>query len=177
MCLVAYQRDPLSRRFDGLARELIGRAYRVRGEWAGAYVPPPGPRAWAWMLANGIYSPYERDRWGEIRWIRAYKRAVFWNVNWYGGVSGLRGQANTGAGSGGWHAPVRVEWQTGIRVERPGWTAARWAVRMRIHPGGAKTSRIGLERAERLGENWIDRDGRPTFRQSLPDDRPWERAG
>lgn len=170
----AYRRDPLSVRFDVPARRLLGRAYAVRGEWAGDYVPPPGPRAYAWMAAHGILNPYEIDRWGEIRWIRAYKRAVFWQANWYGGVSALRGQPNTGAGSGGWHAPVRLQWETGVRVERAGWAAARWAVRVRVHPAGAATSRIGRERAERLGDAWIGPGGHPGFRQSLPDDRPWE---
>jgi hypothetical protein len=175
---VAYQRDPLSLRFDGRALDLVTRAYRVKGEWAGDYVPQPGPRARAWMLAHGIYRPYERDRWGEVRWLRAYKRSVFHLVNWYGGTESLRGQRNTGAGSGGWHAPVRVEWETGVRVERPEWVLARWAVRIRIHPAGRKTSEIGLARAEREGNNWIDpATMRPNFRQSLPDDRPWEAAG
>ena len=169
-----YQRDPLSLRFDGKARQLVERAYAVKGQWAGDYVPPPGPRARLWMAAHGIYRPYEIDRWGEIRWLRAYKRSVFWLVNTYGGVTGLRDGPNTGAGSGGWHSPVRVEWQTGVRAERPEWTAARWAVRIRIHPGGSKTSRIGLARAAREGDRWIDDDGHPTFRQSLPEDRPWE---
>ena len=172
----AFSRDPLSERFDVPARRLIGRAYAVAGEWAGDYVPPPGPRARVFMAAMGIYNPYEIDRWGEIRWLRAYKRAVFWNVNWYGGPAGLRGLPNTGAGSGGWHAPVRVQWQTGVRVERPQWTAARWAVRIRIHPGGSKTSRIGLAAAERAGDAWMSADGHPTYLASLPDDRPWEAA-
>lgn len=171
-----YTRDPLSRRFDGKAVALIRRAYAVKGEWAGDYLPPPGPRARAWMASYGIYDPYQRDRWGELRWIRAYKRAVFWHLNWYGGVAGLRGLPNTGSGSGGWHSPVRGEWQTGIRVERPEWETARWAVRFRIHAGGSRTSRIGLEQSVRRGENWMDPDGRPTFRQSLPDDRDWESA-
>lgn len=171
----AYRRDPLSERFDVPARRFLARAYTVRGQWAGDYVPPPGPRAWVWLGMHGV-NPYEIDRWGEIRWIRAYKRAVYWTANWYGGTQGLRGEPNTGAGSGGWHAPVRLEWQTGIRVERPQWTAARWAVRVRIHPAGSATSRIGREKAARLGDSWISADGAPTFRQSLPDDRPWENA-
>ena len=176
MCsMPAYRRDPLSERFDVPARRFLARAYTVRGQWAGDYVPPPGPRAWAWLAVHGV-NPYEIDRWGEIRWIRAYKRSVYWHANWYGGTAGLRGQPNTGAGSGGWHAPVRLEWQTGIRVERAQWTAARWAVRVRVHPAGSVTSRIGRERAERLGDAWISPDGAPTFRQSLPDDRPWEQA-
>jgi hypothetical protein len=169
---MAWQRDPVSVRLDGWAVPLLQRAYAVRGSWAGAFVAPPGPRARAWAGARGI-DLYEIDRWGELRFIRAHKRSVFWVLNNYGGVDGLRGRLNMGAGSGGWHAPVRGEWQTGIRVERPEWAVARWAVRFRIHPAGSRTSRIGLDRAIRLGENWIDADGRPTFRQSLPEDRDY----
>jgi len=173
---VAYQRDPLSVRFDGKARAWVARAYAVKGQWAGEFVPPPGPRGRAWMAAHGIFRAYERDRWGEVRWLRAYKRSVFHTVNWYGGVSGLRGERNTGAGSGGWHAPVRVEWQTGIRAGA-GPHEGMWAVRIRIHPGGRATSRIGLAKAIRENDNWIDEEGQPTFRQSTPEDRPWEPAG
>jgi hypothetical protein len=166
-----YQRDPLSVRFDGKAVRLVSRAYRVKGSWAGDFLPPPGPRARAWMAWHGI-DPYERDRWGELRYIRAFKRSVFWHLNTYGGVVSLREEKNTGAGSGGWHAPVRGEWQTGVRA-RQGEHVGEWAVRFRIHPGGSKTSRIGKETAIRLGENWIDADGKPTFRQSTPEDRDY----
>jgi len=46
-------------------------------------------------------------------------------------------------------------------------------VRFRIHAAGSKTSKIGKDRATRLGENWIDADGHPTFRQSTPEDRDY----
>jgi hypothetical protein len=169
--MASYKRDPLSERFDGKARELVEKAYRVKGEWAGGYVPPPGPQARQWMASHGILFPYERDRWGEIRWIRAYKRSVFHLVAWYGGVNGLRGERNTGAGGGGWHAPVRVQWETGLLVSKPEWAAARWAVRIRIHSAGDATSRIGREKAAAAGDAWITADGHATFRQSTPDDR------
>jgi hypothetical protein len=170
---VAYQRDPLSVRFDSRAVDLVRRAYAVKGSWAGDFLPPPGPRAMAWARREGI-DLYGRDRWGELRYIRAYKRSVFWWLGHYGGVTGLRGEPNTGAFSGnGWVAPVRGEWQTGVRVERPEWAGARWAVRFRIHPQGSKTSKLGRDRAIRLGENWIDADGHATFRQSTPDDRDY----
>src|SRR5271170_335234 len=112
---MTYQRDPLSVRFDGKAVALVRRAYRVKGSWAGDFLPPPGPRARAWLLWQGI-DPYERDRWGELRYIRAYKRSVFWLLQHHGGVAGLRDTPNTGSFSGGWHARVGGEWQTGVRV-------------------------------------------------------------
>jgi hypothetical protein len=167
---VAYQRDPLSTRFDGKSARLISRAYAVRGAWAGDYLPPPGPRARLWMAAQGI-DPYERDRWGELRYIRSYKRSVFWVLNNYGGVAELRGEKNTGAGSGGWHAPVRGQWETGIRnVE------GAWAIRFRIHPAGrgdgrSETSRRGRQLGNALGNRWIDDDGHATYLQSTPDER------
>ena len=164
-----YRRDPLSEIFDGKAARLIRQAYAVKGAWAPDFLPPPGPRARLWMASQGI-DPYERDRWGELRYIRAYKRSVFWVLQHYGGVTGLRAEANTGSFTGGWHAPVRGEWQTGIRPTS-GPHVGEWAVRFRIHAGGSKTSRIGKERAQRLGDNWIDADGHPTFLQSTPDER------
>lgn len=174
---MTYSRDPLSERFDVPARRFLRRAYVVKGNWCGDYVPEPGPAARAWMLTHGIINPYELDRWGEVRWIRAYKRSVYWNANWFGGVYELRPEPNTGAGAGGWHAPVRLQWQTGIRVSRPEWTGMRWAVRVRIHPAGKKTSEIGLELAKRERNNWLDiEDHQPNFRQSQPADRPWEQA-
>jgi len=123
------------------------------------------------MAARGI-NPYERDRWGEIRWIRSYKRSVFWTVKWYGGTDGLRGQPNSASGgvSSWWGAPVRVQWETGIRVEKPEWQGARWAVRMRLHRPGGATSEAG----RRARDPWIGADGHVTFRQSVPDDRDWE---
>lgn len=176
--MAKWTRDPLSVRFDSQARKLVERAYAAgMGTWAGAYVPPPGPRARLWMASEGI-DPYERDRWGEIRYLRAYKRAAFHLVNYHGGVKGLREEKNLGAGTHGWHAPVRGEWQTGLRNAE-----GLWAVRMRLWPAGegdgkSETSRRGRRLGTVLGNRWIDDDGRPTFRQSTIDDHDWEqRAG
>ncbi|HTX26218.1 MAG TPA: hypothetical protein VME19_04265 [Streptosporangiaceae bacterium] len=170
---MVYRRDPLSVRFDLPARRLVEAAYERKGEWVYGFLPPPGPKARAWMSAQGI-NPYERDRWGELRFIRSYKRAVFWTVKWYGGLDGLRGTPN--AASGGkeshWGAPVRVQWETGTIVrdeDSPHFGA--WAVRIRIHGRGGATAAAG----RRARDPWIDPvTGRPTFRQSLPDDRDWE---
>lgn len=168
-----YTRDPLAERFDRPARELIEAAYEVRGDWAGYLLPPPGPRARAWMAARGI-EPYSRDRWGELRFIRAFKRSVYWQVKYYGGLYGLRGSRNTASGGARshWGAPVRVQWQTGRQVLEPGQLLGAWAVRIRIHDQGAATEAAGYAAPDR----WIDDAGHPTFRQSRPDlgDRPWE---
>jgi hypothetical protein len=169
-----YTRDPLAVRFDLPARRLITAAYDGLGDWAGWVLPPPGPNARAWMRSQGI-APYERDRWGELRYVRAFKRSVYWQVKWYGGLYGLRGDRNTASGGAGshWGAPVRVAWQTGRQLEpAPGQALGAWAVRIKIVPPGGATEAIG--RASR--ERWIDDAGHPTFRQSNPayGDRPWE---
>lgn len=168
-----YTRDPLSARFDAPARRLIAAAYDDFGEWTGYLLPPPGPKARAWMAARGI-SPYERDRWGELRFVRAFKRSVFWNVKWYGGTDGLRSSRNTASGGykSNWGAPVRVAWQTGRQVIPEGQLLGSWAVRIKIVPPGGRTQEIG--RAER--RRWITDDGRPTVWQSNVEygDRPWE---
>ena len=171
---MVYRRDPLSVRFDLPARRLVERAYERKGEWVYGFLPPPGPKARAWMASQGI-NPYERDRWGELRYIRAFKRACFWLLNNYGRAGKLGTTKNLGAGTGGWHSPVRGEWLTGIRVrDENDPNFGKWAVRFRIHAGGKTTSKIGRENALRRGDNWIDEDGVPTFRQSTPADRPWE---
>jgi len=64
---------------------------------------------------------------------------------------------------------ARME-ETGIRVEKPEWQGARWAVRMRLHRPGGATSEAG----RRARDPWIGADGHVTFRQSVPDDRDWE---
>lgn len=174
---VVYTRDPLSERFDVLSRQLIEEAYEVRGLWAGYLLPPPGPRARAWMASRGI-NPYERDRWGELRFIRAFKRSVFWQVKWYGGLYGLRGTANSASGGAesAWGAPVRVQWQTSRQVEVPGQALGSWAVRIRIWESGEVTRQAGRYYGNLDGNRWITDTGVPTSLQSNPayGDRPWE---
>lgn len=164
-----YERDPLSVLFDQPAREFLQRAYAARGEWVGQYLPPPGVRGRAWAAFYGI-DPWAVDRWGEVRWVRAFERAVFWQAKYYGGTRGLRQTPNVASGGGDshWGAPIRVEWETGARVLRPGWPQRRWAVRIRIHPRSAKTERLGLA----ARHPWIH-NGRPTDWASTPADRDW----
>jgi len=172
-----YSRDPLAVRFDPIARRLINAAYEDYGMWAGFLLPPPGLRARAWMAAHGI-QPYQRDRWGELRYVRAFKRSVYWQVKWYGGLYEMRGARNTASGGAAshWGAPVRVQWETGRLVDVPGQFLASQAVRIRLWPDTETTRRTGRARAIRLDENWIDEDGTPNERQSSPQygDRPWE---
>lgn len=159
----------MSVRLDPKAFSLLAKAYAAKGGWVGDYLAPPGPRARAWAASLGI-DLYERDRWGELRYIRAYKRAVFYNLWWYGGPGGLRAERNLTRSM-----YLRGQWETGLimRLEgHPHW--GEWAVRFRIHQGNsAKTSRDAKERATRLNENWMGADGKATFRQSTPEDRDY----
>jgi hypothetical protein len=157
------ERDPLSVQFDAAAVAFLRRGYANRGGWTGTYLGPPSPMWRAWAAAAGI-DLMARDRWGEVRWVRAFKRACFWNLKHYGYAGELRPGQDRAAP----HAAVSMEWQTGQRVMRPGWPARRWAIRITIHP------RSGA---------WAAVQARPPARQftsaagetlrSTVDDRDW----
>jgi hypothetical protein len=159
------QRDPISVWFDPAARAFLERAYRAQGEWAGQYLAPPSPRALARLAAYGI-NPYARDRWGEVRWVRAYKRAVYYQLRLYGTREGMSyGRERVSK----W--PARsLEWQTGARVLRAGWPQRRWAIRVRLHPTGRAAS--AAARSIPASRRWIV-NGRATDRQSTPADRDY----
>jgi hypothetical protein len=158
------QRDPVSVWFDQAARQLLERAYRNQGEWTGQYLAPPSARARARLALMGV-SPAARDRWGEVRWVRAYKRAVYYQLKKHGFRDQMR---YGGERTSPW--PARsLEWQTGARVRKAGWPSARWAIRIRIHPTGAAASRAAREKTPQR-ERWVI-NGRVTPRQSTPADR------
>lgn len=158
-----YPRDPLSERFDVAATQWLERAYRVKGDWSGQFLAPPGPSALAWCAAHGI-NPLARDKWGERRWVRAFKRSVFWQARWYGGVGGLRGQRNTSPFS----SPVRLVWHTGPRVMRSGWAVRRWSLQLKIVSAGDEAERLG----HRARRRWT-RDGTQTEWASTLEDRDY----
>lgn len=160
------RRDPVSEWFDPAARRLLERAYKNQGEWTGQYLAPPSPRALARLALYGV-NPYARDRWGEVRWVRAYKRAVYYQLKKHGTASGMNyGQVRASP----W--PARsLEWQTGARVMREGWPSRRWAIRVRVHPTGAAASRAAREKVKG-SQRWIV-NGRVTDRQSTPADRDY----
>ena len=150
--------------FDAAARQFLERAYRNPGEWTGQYLAPPSVRAQVRLGVMGI-DPYTRDKWGEVRWVRAYKRAVYFQLKKYGHRDGM---VYASERTSPW--PARsLEWQTGARVIKPGWPSRRWAIRIKIHPTGAAASRAAREKV-RAGDRWIV-DGRPTDLQSTPADR------
>lgn len=158
------RRDPVSEWFDAAARQLLERAYKNQGEWTGQYLAPPSPRALARLAAMGT-NPYSRDIWGEVRWVRAYKRAVYYQLKKHGHLAGMRYDA---ARTSPW--PARsLEWQTGARIRKSGWPSRRWALRVRIHPTGAAASRAAREKVPE-SQRWII-NGRVTRRQSTPANR------
>lgn len=155
-------RDPLSEWFDPAARRLIRRAYARRGQWVGVYLAPPTLEQRARAAVLGVWDLYERDRWGEQRWVRAYKRAVYWQLRMHGWHDGPR-FAETRASP--WPA-VALEWQTGRRVTRANWAGRRWAIRVRLHDGGQAAARAAAARP--ASEQWVG-----TARQSTVDDHDW----
>ena len=158
------QRDPVSVWFDSAAQRYLERAYARPGEWTGIYLAPPTAAQCARLAMMG-FDPMERDRWGEYRWVRAFKRAVFYNLKKFGYSDGLRvGQYRNSS----WPAKS-LEWETGKRVIKQGWPARRWAIRVRLHPTGAAASKAAREKVP-ARKRWII-DGRVTDRQSVPGDR------
>lgn len=150
--------------FDAAARQLLERAYRNQGQWTGQYLAPPSPRALARFAAAGV-NPYGRDRWGEVRWVRAYKRAVYYQLKKHGYRDGMRYDT---VRASPW--PVKsLEWETGKRVLRSGWPSRRWALRVRLHPTGAAASRAAREKIPD-SRRWVV-NGRVTELQSTPGDR------
>ena len=167
---MTYQRDPVSVWFDAAAVRLLERAYANRGEWTGVYLAPPTPAQRARLLAMGV-NPAAVDRWGEVRWVRAFKRSCFWHLRQYGYAKELRvGDRRMS------HRPgVSVEWQTGARVLRAGWPSRRWAIRIMVHPGGRAATAAARAKTS-TGQRWIE-DGHATGRQFRPDeDMDWGQA-
>jgi hypothetical protein len=160
------QRDPVSVWFDAAAVRYLERAYARPGEWVGIYLAPPTvtQRGRLAFLVPG-YDPGERDKWGEYRWVRAFKRAVYFQLKHYGYSDGMRpGQERNSP----WPAKS-LEWETGKRVLKAGWPARRWAIRVRLHPTGAAASKAAREKIPD-SKRWII-GGEVTERQSTPADR------
>ena len=163
------RRDPLSEWFDDPAARLVQRAYASRGQWTGTYLSPPSPRARAAAVILGIWDLGERDKWGEVRWVRAFKRAVYYQHRLYG----YSGDFRPGQPRASDHAGTSLEWQTGQRVLKPGWPSRKWAIRVRVHPGGT-AALIAAEDKIPSSRRWIGPGGAPTDLQSTIADRDWE---
>lgn len=73
-----YTRDPISEWWDGPAVALLRRAYEQPGKWTGVYQPAPSQGNRLLARAAGVQLG-KRDKWGENRWTRSFKRAIYWN--------------------------------------------------------------------------------------------------
>jgi hypothetical protein len=155
-------RDPLSEWFDPAARRLLERAYANRGQWTGVYLAPPTPLQRAHAARMGFYDLYERDRWGEQRWVRAFKRSVYYQLKKHGWHDAPRWNE---VRASGWPA-VSLQWETGRRVLRSGGPSRRWAIRVKVDQGGSAAARAARAKPER--EQWAG-----TSRQSTVADRDW----
>lgn len=164
---MTYTRDPLSERYDPAARQWLERAYKVKGEWSGQFLAPPGPLALAWCAVHGI-DPFARDKWGEIRYVRAFKRSVYWWAKWYGGVDGLTRVRH----SSPFASPVRIDWDTTGLVMRKGWAARRYSLQIRIVSAGKEAQAAGRKAKRR----WITNNGEATQWASTIEDRDWNAA-
>ena len=161
------QRDPVSKWFDASAVDFLARAYRDQGQWVSQYLAPPSRRARGALAVMGE-DWQARDRWGEVRWVRAFKRSVYYQLRVHGYAGELRlGESRVSPWPG-----MSLEWETGRRVTKPGWPQARWAIRIRLHPTGAAANRAA--RKIPGDQRWIDpATGRATELQSTLADRPW----
>ena len=155
-------RDPLSEWFDAAARRYLERAYANRDSWTGIYLAPPSVAQRAAAARLGIWDLGARDRWGEVRWVRAFKRSVYYQLKKHGWHDGPRWSETRVSA---WPA-VALEWETGRRVLKSGWPSRRWAIRVRLHDGGVAAQRA----ADRLpaSERWVGTD-----RQSTAADHDW----
>lgn len=162
-------RDPVSVWFDPAAVRLLVRAYAGRGQWTGVYLAPPSPLQRAHAARIGVWDLAEKDKWGEVRWVRAFKRSVYWNHRMYGYAGDFRpGEQRISDRAG-----TSLEWQTGQRVLKAGWPARRWAIRIQVHPGG-QAAETAADAKVPAARRWIGPGGQPTALQSTIADRDWE---
>jgi len=161
-------RDPLSEWFDAAAIRYLERAYASRGQWTGVYLAPPTvpQRARAAMLGFPDLTR-GRDKWGEVRWVRAFKRSVYWNHKRYGYSDSLR----PGDPRNSPRPATALTWDTGNRVLKRGWPSRRWAIRIAIHQGGSAAARAAAKIPG--SRRWVDAAGYPTELQSTPADRDY----
>jgi len=141
---VPYTRDPVSEWFDPAAIRLIERAYRNRDGWTGVYLAPPSLAQRARAAQLGIWDLGERDRWGEVRWVRAFKRSCFWHVKNFGDHDGL----HVGDYRNSPYPAVALEWETGQLVYKRGWASRRRAIRVAIHDRGTSQFRQAAREAK-----------------------------
>jgi hypothetical protein len=162
--VAAAERDPVSVLWDGPAAQLLARARKARGGWAGTRITDPSPRQRAALtLVYGI-NPDGPDRPStparrgglnaKTRWARGFVRALYHANDRRRGGPGLALEVQVGR-----HKPA------GVRVP------AGRAVRVRVRRGGTVALRA-VQRKQDAGRIYGD-DGLPAGRHSDPALRDW----
>jgi hypothetical protein len=158
------ERDPVSVLWDGAAAQLLARARKARGGWAGTRIADPSPRQRAALAAvygidaDGPDRPSTAARRGGLnaktRWARGFVRALYYANDRRHGGPGLALEVEVGR-----HKPA------GVRVP------AGRAVRVRVRRGGSAAVRAVQRKGD--GARIWDADGLPAGRFSDPALRDW----
>lgn len=162
-----YQRDPVSEWFDRAAEQWLERAYRRPGKWEPTYLAPPSAarRAQAHLMGEDLD---KRDRWGELRWVRAFKRAVYNAHKLYGYAADFRPGDARASDAGA----TALRWETGGLLRKSGWPTRRRELRIMIVPGGAAAdaavARVPAAKTYTADAAYRSKPG--------PPDRPWDLA-
>lgn len=162
-----YTPDPISEWFERAAADWLGRAYRHPGKWEPTYLAPPTRARRAEAARLGETDLDARDRWGEVRWVRAYKRAVYRVHKEYGYAGELRfGDPRTSPSSA-----TALKWETRGLLRKTGWPTRRRELVIMIVPGGDVSTAVvrhGIPAAKRYTVDAAYRS------KPGPPDRPWD---
>ena len=174
--MAAWQRDPVSVRFDAGARAVLARAYARPGVWIATRVADPTPRQRLALRSMGVRwnGPDNASATGGAglnardRWTRAFVRSVYFQHRWYSGrgQQGWRDQRRSVARSAG-----AIQVQVGRRVAPTGVIPAGRAVRVRRARGG-QAKQTAVRRLPDSARIYAD-DGSSAARWSDPAARDW----
>jgi hypothetical protein len=147
---------------DRPAAALLRRAYAAPGTWTATWLAPPGPGWRRWAAREGI-DLEETDRWGEVRWVRGFKRAVYYLHEWHwhegrGLVLAERRAEKARAAA--------IIWDPSKAGRKP--ARLGYPIRIRAVPGGGQAARAVTRKPARIYA------GNPA-QQSGPLDHPYYR--
>lgn len=147
-------RDPVSELLDGGARILLERAFAARGGWVQTRLADPSPEHRSWAASIGIdldgpdNAPTRSGRRKDMRsrWGRAFTRALYYQLKWYGSPGRLRKSPRIVP----YDRPMEVE--IGRRVPALGVIPAGRIVRIRLLRGGQVSRKAvrGMPRGDRI---------------------------
>lgn len=165
-----YTRDPLSEWFDSAAAGWLARAYRRPGHWEITYLAPPSrARRLEAAVTLSITDLDQRDRWGERRWTRAFKRCVYWQHKTYGyGGSFRPGEMRLAPTAG-----TALKWETRGLVQKSGWPTRRLELAIMIVPGGDEAA-AAVQSTRQPAKRFTSTAGEKFRSKPAPPDRAWE---